>query len=437
MGGASQWWLDKSLRRLQTDIAALGGELILRKGEEAACLNAVIAESGADGVFWNRRYDYAARIRDAEIKSDLKARGLRVESFNAALLTEPWTRKTKMGGYYRVFTPYWRALRADYVPPVPQPVPNRLISPIGLSSDALDAWQLHPMAPDWSSGFNPVWQPGEAGAAERLAAFLAGPVSAYADDRNRPDRDRGTSGLSPHLAFGEIGPAQIWRAVQAKLDAGEIREKGAEVFLSEIVWREFSYVLLYHNIELATKSYNRKFAAMPWRDAGSDLEAWQGGMTGYPIVDAGMRQLWQTGWMHNRVRMIVASFLTKHLLIDWRAGENWFWDCLVDADPASNAASWQWVAGSGADAAPYFRIFNPITQGEKFDETGTYVKRWCPELKALPRKYLYHPWTAPPEILGHAKVSLGTTYPRPIVEHKTGRERALAAYAEIKEKEVV
>ncbi|MEL6693875.1 MAG: FAD-binding domain-containing protein, partial [Pseudomonadota bacterium] len=283
-------------------------------------------------------------------------------------------------------------------------------------------------------GFDGSWAPGEAGAKERLAAFLRKSVSAYNEDRNRPDLEKGTSGLSPHLAFGEISPSQIWRATKSKMDAGEVDENGAHTFLSEVVWRDFAYVLLYHNPHLATENFKPDFNLMPWRDEEADLTAWQKGLTGYPIVDAGMRQLWHTGWMHNRVRMIVASFLTKHLLIHWQHGEDWFWDTLVDADPASNSASWQWTAGSGADAAPYFRVFNPITQGEKFDESGDYVRKWCPELAELPRKYLYQPWEAGPLILHQAGIKLGETYPEPIVDHKSGRQRALDAYETLKER---
>jgi len=303
-----------------------------------------------------------------------------------------------------------------------------------LDSELLADWDLHPQHPDWSTGFDPVWRPGECGARARLDQFLSGPVSAYGEARNRPDIETGTSGLSPHLAFGEISPTQIWRATNSRIDAGEIDEKNARKFLSEVAWRDFSYVLLFHNPDLAKSNYKPDFDLMPWQDDEELLVAWQTGQTGYPIVDAGMRQLWHTGGMHNRVRMIVASFLTKHLLIHWRNGEAWFWDTLVDADPASNSASWQWTAGSGADAAPYFRIFNPITQGEKFDETGDYVRKWCPELARLPRKFLYQPWAADQHILSAAGVSLGETYPAPIVDHKFGRERALAAYETLKQR---
>lgn len=273
-----------------------------------------------------------------------------------------------------------------------------------------------------------AWTPGEAGAAARFAAYLDQGINGYADNRNRPDLDVSTSRLSPHLRFGEISPVQIWRAVKAGVEAGRVNERDAAVFLSEIAWREFSYVLLHFNPELARKNYNPAFDQMPWREDAAALIAWQKGITGYPIVDAGMRQLWHTGWMHNRVRMIVASFLTKHLLLPWQAGEDWFWDTLVDADPAANAASWQWTAGSGADAAPYFRVFNPITQGSKFDETGAYVRRWCPELSKVPDKFLHAPFEAPANVLEAAGVVLGKTYPKPIVDHSAGRERALEAY---------
>ena len=430
-GGASKWWLDKSLRRLSADIETLGGALILRRGRPDTILDEIIETTGAAAIHWNRRYGGPERDADAVLKVGLKDKGLAVESHNASLLTEPWTFKTGSGGHYRVFTPYWKAIQASYTAPEALGRPDALDT-VSLPSDRLDDWGLHPTRPDWSTGFDASWTPGEAGAANRLDRFLSGPVSVYADQRNRPDITTGTSGLSPHLAFGEIGPAQIWRATKARIAASEIDEKSAMVFLSELVWREFSYVLLYHHPELASENYNKAFEAMPWRDSAADYTAWCHGQTGFPVVDAGMRQLWQTGWMHNRVRMIVASFLTKHLLLPWQKGEAWFWDTLVDADPAANAASWQWTAGSGADAAPYFRVFNPITQGEKFDETGDYVRRFCPELAGLPNKNLFSPWTADAAILEQAGVTLGETYPHPIVDHKVGRERALTAYEAVK-----
>ena len=431
LGGASKWWLHKSLEMLSADIAARGGRLILRRGDALKILLDIASGLGASSVFWNRRYDAGGIEADKTIKAALKQAGLDAKSLNGRLLTEPWAIKSQSGSYYRVFTPYWRAVRAEYRPPTPRPAPDRLAAP-DLASDKLEDWDLEPTSPDWASRFSEIWTPGEAGAAARLEAFLNGPVNTYGEDRNRPDLEGATSGLSPHLRWGEISPAQVWRAVEGRISAGTISESSAWKFLSELVWREFSYVLLYHNPALAEENYNKDFRQMPWRSSQDDLSAWQRGQTGYPIVDAGMRQLWTHGWMHNRVRMVAASFLTKHLLIPWQTGEDWFWDTLVDADPAANAASWQWVAGSGADAAPYFRVFNPITQGEKFDVTGGYVRQWCPELAELPDKYLFSPWQAPPDLLDKAGIQLGETYPHPIIDHREGRERALAAYDQVK-----
>lgn len=432
-GRASLWWLDKSLRSLKAQIEALGGSLILKRGDTKETLLNFVTEINASGVFWNRRYGEAERTLDADIKSELLNQTVAAQSFNGSLLTEPWTFKTGSGGHYKVFSPYWRAVQAQYKCPAPLPAPKSLAAH-SISSDELDDWGLHPYNPDWSKGFNDLWSPGETSAHDRLHVFLDAPINAYKDDRNRPDLEHGTSGLSPHLRFGEISPVTVWRATQARIEQGKIDEKNAMTFLSEVAWREFAYVLLFHHPSLANENYNKNFENMPWKSDEKNLRAWQTGQTGYPIVDAGMRQLWATGWMHNRVRMIVASFLTKHLLIHWRAGEDWFWDTLVDACPAANAASWQWTAGSGADAAPYFRVFNPITQGEKFDETGAYVKKWCPELARLPRKFLYSPWNAPELVLKEAGVELGDNYPRPIIDHKEGRERALKAYEVMKER---
>ncbi len=432
-GGASLWWLDKSLRSLSEGIEKRGGQLTLRRGPAQKVLKAVIEETGATHVFWNRRYDATGRKTDEAIKSSLKKNGIEAQSSNGRLLTEPWEITTGSGAWYKVFTPYWKRVRELYQNPAPLAAPKDLSGP-AVKSDKLDDWALHPSRPDWSAGFSPVWTPGEASAKARLKKFLDGPVETYADDRNRPDLNTSTSGLSPHLRFGEISPHAVWRAVMANYAGPHSLSKGAEVFLSELVWREFSYVLLFNAPDLTGANYNTNFDHMPWRTDKRALTAWQKGMTGYPMVDAGMRQLWHTGWMHNRLRMIVASFLTKHLLLDWREGEDWFWDTLVDADPAANPASWQWVAGSGADAAPYFRVFNPITQGEKFDVTSAYVREWCPELAHLPEKFLYSPWTAPLLVLKEAGVTLGKNYPQPIVTHELGRERALEAYATLKEK---
>ena len=361
-------------------------------------------------------------MRDRAIKSNIKERGLDVQSFKANLLTEPWERQTKTGGYYKVFTPYWRAVRSELMVVPPLPAPTALKPYSGdIESQTLKSLGLLPRRPDWGVKLKPFWQVGYKGAHKALADFLQTGLETYTDDRNRPDRPSGTSHLSPHMAFGEISPRQIWQACE--------RHGGkADKFLSEIGWREFSYGLLYHNPKLASENFKPYFDAFEWNDDEAALERWQQGQTGYPFVDAGMRQLWATGWQHNRVRMVTASFLIKHLLIHWRKGEAWFYDTLVDADPASNAASWQWVAGSGADASPYFRIFNPFTQGEKFDPNGDYVRLWVPELAKLAKKYIHRPWEAPAHILAQAGVELGGYYPKPIVDHKFARERALSAY---------
>ncbi|MEQ1652895.1 MAG: deoxyribodipyrimidine photo-lyase, partial [Hyphomicrobium sp.] len=348
------------------------------------------------------------------------------------LLREPEEVRTKTGDVYKVYTPFWKALSADFTPAKPLHAPKSLTVPKSPpKSDTLASWELHPKKPDWSRGFDEHWQPGETGAHEKLQTFLGDALAAYAEDRNRPDRP-GTSRLSPHLHFGEITPAQCWVAAEHAAAAMPGADKGRETFLKEIVWREFAYTLLYYWPDLPEQPFRKDFAAFPWKNDAKLLRAWQKGMTGYPVVDAGMRELWHTGYMHNRVRMIVASFLIKHLLIPWQQGEAWFWDTLVDADLANNAASWQWVAGSGADAAPYFRIFNPVTQGEKFDPDGVYVRRWVPELKDLSNDALHAPWTAPALTLAAAGVILGKTYPHPIVDHAAARERALAAYDAVK-----
>ena len=421
-GGASDWWLHHSLENLSDSIRGIGGALILRRGKASDILDDIIRSSGADSVMWNRRYAGDARARDAAIKSSLTTRAITVSSYRANLLSEPWTIETKTGGYYKVFTPYWRAAKDQMLIGEPINAP-KAINPYdgGLSSDALTDWSLLPKSPDWAAKMAPHWNIGPNGAHKALKSFLKGPVQSYSDDRDRPDKEDGTSHLSPHLAFGEISPREIWQACKDDLHS-------AQKFLSEVGWREFSYVLLFNHPDLATKNYKPAFDNFAWESNPSGLHAWQHGQTGYPFVDAGMRQLWQTGWQHNRVRMVTASFLIKHLLIDWREGEKWFHDTLVDFDPASNAASWQWVAGSGADASPYFRIFNPFSQGEKFDSNGDYVRKYVPELAKMPNKYIHRPWDAPQNVLDYAGVKLGETYPKPIIDHKFARERALAAY---------
>jgi deoxyribodipyrimidine photo-lyase len=435
-GGAARWWLHHSLARLDESLAARGGRLVIARGEARMLVPAIAGALGADLVTWSRRYGGAERDLDGAIKAGLRDAGIRAESFNNHLLHEPWQIRSKAGGPMRVFSPFWRAACAMGPPAMPLPAPARLPPPGPCPAlpgeSALDALALLPTGPDWAGGLRAAWVPGEAGAAARLDAFLDGGLAGYAGNRDRPDL-AATSRLSPHLAFGEISPRQVWHAVEFAARAGRSPASGRDVekFLAELGWREFSYHLLYHYPDLATANYQRKFDAFPWQEDGVALAAWRRGRTGYPIVDAGMRELWQTGTMHNRVRMIVASFLIKHLMIDWRAGEAWFWDTLCDADPASNAASWQWVAGSGADAAPYFRIFNPITQGAKFDPDGAYIRRFVPELAGLPPAFIHRPWEAPHPILAGASISLGSTYPAPIVSHERARARALAAFEAI------
>ncbi len=425
-GAAKKVWLHYSLRSLRNDIESKGGKLLIRQGPAEAILDEIIEQSGAEAVFWNRRYEADSIERDSHIKSSLTARGLNVETFNGSLLTEPWEIKPKSGGdYFKVFTPYWRAASHIIGPRIaqhpPLEVPKKLdCYKSNIGSDEID-WL--PKNLDWDDKIITDWEPGEAGAHKKLKTFLDGHVEDYEDERNIPSNKSGTSRLSPHLSAGEISPRQIWQAAK---DSGKTVDK----FLSEIGWREFSYVLLYHNPKLATDNFKPEYDTIDWRDDEGGYDAWTKGQTGYPFVDAGMRELWQTGWMHNRVRMITASFLIKHMLIDWRKGEDWFWDTLLEADPAANSASWQWVAGTGADAAPYFRVFNPFSQGEKFDKSGDYIREFVPELKNLSNKYIHQPWTAPNHILAQAGVKLGENYPEPIVEHKAARERVLAAYKE-------
>jgi len=389
-----------------------------------------VRETGAKAVYWNRCYEPWRRRRDEEIKAGLKADGVEAHSFNGSLLAEPWELKTGAGDPYKVFTPFWKALK-ERVVDRPLAAPKQLSSPASLVSDDLKDWDLEPKRPDWAGGLRATWAVGEGAAADRLTTFLHGGLRGYGNDRNRPDRPS-TSRLSADLHWGHLSPRQVWHATLAHLEQSREGDSDGWKFLSELAWREFSYHLLFHWPDLPDKNWRQNFDDFPWRRDDEALSAWQRGRTGYPIVDAGMRELWRTGWMHNRVRMVVASFLVKHLLLPWQTGEAWFWDTLVDADLANNAASWQWVAGSGADAAPYFRIFNPVIQGERFDPDGTYVRTWIPEIERLPAARLHRPWTASREELSAAGVKLGEDYPAPIVDHAAARQRALAAFEEIK-----
>ncbi len=424
-GGAKRWWLHHSLTALAASLQALGAPLVLKRGRTDDVIDALIKDTGADMVVWNRRYDPPGAEIDEALQAELSHRAIATQSFEGQILHEPYALKTGSGRHYRIYTAFWRALNAMPEPRDPLPAPLALKGwHHRLASDELDDWCLLPQHTDWSQGFSGVWTPGENGALDRLRNFLDGRIGNYSEDRDRPDIDA-TSRLSPHLAHGEITPFQIWHATKTPMHEARA---AIEKFRQELGWREFSYHLLCNNPKLRSENFSTAFDAFPWENRPDHLSAWKHGKTGYPIVDAGMRQLWRTGWMHNRVRMIVASFLIKHLLIDWRMGEGWFWDTLVDADPANNAASWQWVAGCGADAAPYFRIFNPVLQGEKFDPTGGYVREFVPELAALPDQYLHRPWTAPGIILDKANIDLGKTYPWPIVEHQHARKRALEAF---------
>ncbi len=401
-GAASAWWLHHSLK-------ALDAPVVTRAGDTVTVLADVIRETGATAVYWNRRYEPKAIELDTKIKAALKKDGLDAQSFKGQVLFEPWDIKTQSGGPFRVFTPYYKAcLNHEAM------IGEVLRKPAGIQWHGMKSDELGLLpAIKWDREFYDHWTPGEDGAHARLHSFIDEAMAGYKTERDRPDRD-GTSRLSPHLHFGDISPRQVWHAA--------LPHTGSAAFLREVIWREFSIHLLFNNPHLPTKPLQEKFAGMPWRTSAKDLQAWQRGMTGFPIVDAGMRQLWRTGWMHNRVRMIVASFLVKHLLLPWQDGEKWFWDTLVDADLANNSASWQWVAGCGADAAPYFRVFNPILQGEKFDPRGDYVRAFVPELKDVPDKFIHKPWDA----------KMRLDYPAPIVDHAAGRMRALDAFAHIR-----
>jgi deoxyribodipyrimidine photo-lyase len=448
-GAAARWWLRQSLAALDGDLLRAGSRLAVTAGAPASALAEIAQASAARAVVWAAGLEPTERADDEAVANALAAAGVEtlvVSSDN--LLLDPAGPLTRDGRPYTVFTPYWRASLAGLaagpsspLPQAPHPLPEAPPAPRGLTLGALEAEAAHA----WSSGLGDRWLPGEAGAGEQLARFLDGVVGAYEDDRDRPDL-RGTSRLSPHLHWGEITAAQVWRAVAGALaeagldleaavapagrDADEAPglKRSAGAFLRQLGWREFGHHLLRHFPSTPEHPLRETYARFPWREDPAALEAWRRGLTGYPFVDAGMRELWATGWMHNRARLVTASFLVKHLLLPWRLGEDWFWDTLVDADLANNALGWQWVAGSGADAAPYFRVFNPVTQGRRYDPDGAYVRRWVPEIGGLGPEHLHAPWTAPSPALAAAGIVLGETYPFPIVDHREARARALAAY---------
>lgn len=423
LGEAQAWWLHHSLTALTDSLQQqFGLTLVIRRGSPSEIIEAIADTLPIDGVYWNRCYEPLAIARDTSIKTDLKARGISVHTFNGSLLHEPWTIHNKQGEYFKVFTPYWKTCRKVLTCPPITEIQKRLHA-FQIESETLDSLRLLPRL-NWASAFSEYWTPGEAGAQARLASFVTNELHGYKVARDFP-AVQATSRLSPHLHFGEISPWAVVRAVEeAKLDP-RADLAGAEHFLSELGWREFSYYLLYHFPTLPQENFKPEFDAFPWEHDDELLSRWQKGQTGYPLVDAGMRELWATGYIHNRVRMIAASFLVKDLLIDWRVGADWFLDTLVDADLANNSAGWQWVAGSGADAAPYFRIFNPVLQSQKFDPEGRYIRRWVPELSGFCKNQIHAPWE-----MGEGRLKVD--YPAPIVNHNEARVKALTYYKKLK-----
>jgi deoxyribodipyrimidine photo-lyase len=424
-GAASRWWLHYSLQSLSKDLAALGSPLIIRQGASLNCLQQLIKEAGATLVCWNRLYEPAVIARDKHIKATLKEQHIDVSSHNSALLFEPWEVRNKQDKPFRVFTPFWKHCQTR-LPQQPLPLAAPASLPAGnkaLPTLTLNALQLLPTIA-WDAGLRAHWQVSEAAAHARLQAFIDTAAQDYSAQRDRPDIT-GTSSIAPYLHFGEIGPRQIIAALNSQRIT-------AESYVRELGWREFSHHLLYYFPHTTDKPLDVRFENFPWDTNAAALKAWQRGQTGIPLVDAGMRELWHTGWMHNRVRMVVASLLTKNLRLHWLEGARWFWDTLCDADLANNTQGWQWTAGCGADAAPYFRIFNPTLQAKRFDVEFAYIRRWIPELARLPDRWIAEPWAAPTIELANAGIELGRDYPRPIVDLSSSREPALAAYAQIK-----
>jgi deoxyribodipyrimidine photo-lyase len=428
MGAASKWWLHYALCDLDEFLMEFGSRLILGRGKPIDVFNDFIEKHEVEAVYWNKSYEIDSDQRDKKIKLHLRAKGIDVQSFNASLLFEPQEIQNKAGKPFQVFTPFWKHCRTLPVPKAIKVDLAKMRAPGRWPrSSKLAGFSLRSKI-GWDAAFYKNWDPTLKGGEKRLRQFVKKAVDNYDHHRDFPEVD-GTSRLSPYLHFGQLSPRQIWSSLNS---AKKLGSPDADRYLSELGWREFSYHLLYHFPHTPYAPLREEFAHFPWKKNERLIRAWQKGETGYPIVDAGMRQLWATGWMHNRVRMIVASLLVKHLLQPWQDGAEWFWDTLVDADLASNTQGWQWAAGCGADAAPYFRIFNPMLQGEKFDRKGEYVRRWVPELKKLPTSYIHEPWKAPDLLLEQSGVSLGQNYPFPIIEHMEGRRQALAAYQNFK-----
>ena len=431
-GGAGLWWLHHSLQSLAASFQEAGGTLLLRQGDASRIIPELARQAQASEVHCGVAYEPWLRTLDQAVAARLAQDGATLRHHRVATLFDLDSIRTQSDGIYGVYTPFARACRKLPDPEPALAAPSRIPSPPGdWPSEPLARWRLLPTRPDWAAGLRRTWQPGEAGAQARLERFLQHHLEAYADSRNIPGDEDGTSMLSPHLHWGELSAIQVWHAARAAQATQRGRSRaGFDTFQGELLWHEFAAYLLANHPTLPEQPLRQAFTRLPWRDDAAGLRAWQRGQTGIPIVDAGMRQLWQIGWMHNRVRMITASLLCKHLLLPWQAGEDWFWDTLVDGDLATNSASWQWVAGCGTDAQPFFRIFNPVTQSKKFDAEGSYVRRWVPELSRLPNRYLHAPWEADGAVLAQAGIRLGVDYPRPIVALDAGRDRALAAFRE-------
>jgi deoxyribodipyrimidine photo-lyase len=429
-GAASRWWLYHSLIALDNALHRIGSRLIVRRGPTLATMLALVRETGASAVYWNRVYEPALIARDTKIKTALTSQGVEAESFNALLLHEPWEVVRTGGAPYKMFTPHWKASQALPQPAPPTRPPRLRSSARWPKAEALESLELRPRIP-WDTGLADTWAPGEAAAQGRLQVFAERILSRYAATRDYPGVG-GVSKLSPHLHFGEVSPRQVWHAVQAAaLATGN--ESCAVSYLRQLAWRDFAYHLLYHYPHTPERPFRPGFERFPWQPRDDRLwHAWTRGQTGIPFVDAGMRELWATGWMHNRVRMIVASWLTKNARLHWLEGARWFWDTLVDADLANNTLGWQWTAGCGADAAPYFRVFNPVRQSERFDPRGAYIRRWLPELARLPDEHIHAPWLAPGAILRESAIALDRDYPLPVLDLRRTREAALTAYRSLR-----
>jgi deoxyribodipyrimidine photo-lyase len=437
LGGASKWWLHHSLKSLNNDLRILGSQLIIRQGNSYLVLKDLIEETGFKDVYFEQSLLPSSTIPEERIYKLCKRFGGQAKRYRGQTLFHPSQVQTKDKNPYKVFTPFWNSCLKNEAVPDPLPVPDFQSPEEWPETLSVDDLNLLPTTPDWSTSIAETWHPGETNARIALDKFITHSMAGYDHNRDMPSLVSGTSKLSPHLHFGEISPATIWHQAKHAINKHQHNDTGGKTFLKEVGWREFSYHLLYHFPDMDHMPLNKTFLNFPWVTDDEALKAWQNGQTGYPIIDAGMRQLWQTGWMHNRVRMITASFLVKNLRIHWIEGIKWFWDTLIDADLASNTASWQWIAGCGADAAPYFRIFNPTLQGKKFDPYGDYVRHFLPELRDLPDQYIHEPWKTPKAVLDDANIELGKTYPNPIVDHKVTREAALAAYQETKSNKAI